>query len=65
MGEFLSESVFFSVALTVGAFCIGAACQKKWKSAIFSPILIGAFLVMLVLWLLDIPVESSPPWLIP
>jgi putative effector of murein hydrolase len=58
MGEFLSESVFFSVALTVGAFCIGAACQKKWKSAIFSPILIGAFLVMLVLWLLDIPVEQ-------
>lgn len=58
MGDFLSESVFFSVALTVGAFCIGAACQKKWKSAIFSPILIGAFLVMLVLWLLDIPVEQ-------
>lgn len=58
MGKFLSESVFFSVALTVGAFCIGAACQKKWKSAIFSPILIGAFLVMLVLWLLDIPVEQ-------
>ena len=58
MGEILSGSGFFAVALTVMAFCIGLACQKKWKKAIFNPIMIGAALVMLTLWALDIPVEQ-------
>lgn len=58
MNEILSSSSFFAVALTVIAFCIGAACQRKWKKAILNPILIGAALVMLTLWALDIPVEQ-------
>ena len=58
MGESLSGSGFFAVALTVMAFCIGLACQKKWKKAVFNPIMIGAALVMLTLWALDIPVEQ-------
>ena len=58
MGEILSGSGFFAVALTVMAFCIGLACQKKWKKAVFNPIMIGAALVMLTLWALDIPVEQ-------
>jgi len=58
MTEFLSESSFFAVALTLAAFCTGAACQRKWKKAILNPILIGAALVMLILWLLDIPVQQ-------
>lgn len=56
--DILSESGFFAVALTVAAFCVGAACQSKWKKAVLNPILIGAALVMLTLWLLDIPVEK-------
>ena len=58
MGEFLAKSSFFGIALTVAAFVIGAACQRKWKKAIFNPILIGAALVMVVLWLTGIPVEQ-------
>lgn len=58
MIEALRESGFFAIALTLGAFCIGAAVQKKWKIAILNPILTGAALVMVVLWLLDIPVEQ-------
>jgi len=58
MGELLSGSGFFCVALTVMAFCAGSACQKKWKKAIFNPIMIGALLVMFTLWILDIPVEQ-------
>ena len=58
MADFISGSSFFAVALTVIAFCVGAACQKKWKKAILNPILIGAALVMLTLFVLDIPVEQ-------
>jgi putative effector of murein hydrolase len=58
MAEFFRESSCFGIALTVAAFCVGAACQKKWKKAVFNPILIGAALVMVVLWVLKIPVEQ-------
>ena len=58
MIELLSGSSFFSIALTVSAFCIGAACQRKWKKAILNPILIGAAIVMITLWLFKIPVEQ-------
>ena len=58
MTQILSESGFFAIALTAVAFCIGAACQNKWKKAILNPILIGAALVMLTLWILDVPVEQ-------
>ena len=58
MTQILSESGFFAIALTAVAFCIGTACQNKWKKAILNPILIGAALVMLTLWILDVPVEQ-------
>lgn len=57
MREFICGSSYFCVALTVGAFCIGSACQKKWKLAILNPILIGAGIVALTLLAFDIPVE--------
>ena len=57
MRELLCNSSFFCVVLTVGCFCIGTVCQKKWKKTIFNPIIIGAALVILVLAAADIPVE--------
>ena len=57
MREMLCNSSFFCIVLTVGCFCIGTVCQKKWKKALFNPIIIGAALVMLVLVAADIPVE--------
>ena len=58
MRELLTESSFFCIVMTIAAFCIGSACQKKWNKAILNPILIGAILVMITLWALDIPVEQ-------
>lgn len=58
MTEMLMDSSFFCIVLTIGAFCLGAACQKKWKLAVLNPILIGAGLVMLALTALDIPVDT-------
>lgn len=55
MIEFLGGSACFCVMLTLVAFAIGAACQKKWKWGVLNPIVIGAVLVILVLKLLDIP----------
>lgn len=57
MTDFLSESSFFCVALTLVAFCVGSECQKRWNFPVFNPIIIASLLVMLVLWLLDIPIE--------
>ena len=58
MGEILSGSGFFCVVLTIGAYYVGWLCQKKWRKAIFNPILIGTILVMLALWALNIPVAQ-------
>lgn len=58
MLETITSNSFFAMALTLIAYLIGVFCQKKGKKAIFNPILIGAVLVMLALWALDIPVEQ-------
>lgn len=58
MAKLLSGSSYFCLALTIGAFYLGTLCQKKWKKAIFNPILLGSALVMLTLWVLDIPVTQ-------
>ena len=42
----LLESIdIFPVLLTLVAFQIGQACQKRWKKPIFNPTLIGMVLV--------------------
>lgn len=56
--EMLTESSYFGVALTIAAFSVGAAIQNRWKKAVLNPILTGAALTMLILSVLDIPVES-------
>ena len=55
MSELLYNSAYFSIALTLLAYAAGAAIQKKFKSPICNPILIGTILVICVLILLDIP----------
>ncbi len=58
MIDLLTSSGFFAIVLTLAAFLIGRFCQEKGKRAVFNPILIGAVLVMLVLWALDVPLEQ-------
>ena len=58
MTDFIRSSSFFCVALTLIAFCAASALQKKWKLAIFNPILLSAAAVIVVLKVLDIPNET-------
>jgi putative effector of murein hydrolase len=58
MHDILVNSSFFCVTLTLVAFCIASACQQKWKFPLLNPIIVASALVMLFLWLLDIPVEQ-------
>lgn len=54
MTDLLTELSLFSLVLTIGAFQIGLWCQKKTKSALCNPILIGAMLVIGILLLTGI-----------
>ena len=58
MLDVLRNNPFFGLALTLVTFCIGTVCQKRYKKPIFNPILISAALVMLTLYVLDVPVEQ-------
>lgn len=58
MRELLLNSTFFGVVLTVGAFALGGWIHKKTGLALLNPLLIGAGVVMLALYLLDMPLES-------
>lgn len=58
MIDLLTSSDFFAIVLTLAVFLVGRFCQEKGKKAVFNPILIGAMLVMLVLWALDVPLEQ-------
>lgn len=57
MTEFFTSSTFFCIVLTLSAFSVGSALQKKTGLTILNPILIGAAIVMIALTLLDIPNE--------
>lgn len=57
MRDLLVNAGFFGVVVTVGAFVIGGWISRKTKLPLCNPILIGAGLVMLALWGLDIPLE--------
>ncbi|MBQ9148962.1 MAG: LrgB family protein [Oscillospiraceae bacterium] len=58
MAEFFSSSSFFFTALTLVAFALASACQKKWKIAVLNPILLSAAVIIVLLKLLDIPNET-------
>lgn len=57
MNEFLTTSLV-SVVLTLLAYQAGALLQKKFKSAVFNPILIGVILVPAFLAAVKIPMED-------
>ena len=55
----LLESIeVFPVILTLAAFQIGRACQKKWKLPIFNPTLLGMVLVILFVLLFGMDPEG-------
>lgn len=55
MRELLGGNLFFSIFLTLGAYCAGLMCQRRWKSALLNPILIGTCIVIFISVLFQIP----------
>ena len=49
MSEFMQNSVFWGVALSFVAYGIGMMLQKKFRLAVFNPLLISVILIMLFL----------------
>lgn len=70
MADFLMELPLFSIVLTFAAFQVGLWCQKKTKSPLFNPILIGAALVIGALLLIGadpntyVAATTSITWLL-
>ena len=57
MTELLSLSIL-PLMLTLLAYQAGAALQKRFRSALFNPILIGVFLVLIFLGATGMPLET-------
>ena len=57
MAEFLMQFSLFPLVLTLLCYQIGLWCQKKWKSPLLNPILIGMVLVIGVLLITKVPNE--------
>lgn len=58
MKDFFQSSVYFGVFLTFLAYGIGTVAKKKWKAAIFNPILIAIILIMAFLLIFQIDYDS-------
>lgn len=58
MSDFLVNSVFFGAFISVAAFMLGTALKKRFKLAIFNPLLIAIILVIILLLVLDIDYDA-------
>lgn len=58
MKEFLQDSVFFGVFISVVTYEIGALIKRKWKVAIFNPLLISIALIIVFLILFDVDYDT-------
>ncbi len=53
MKTFFCNSVFFGVLVSIAAYELGTYLKKKWKLAVFNPLLLAVLVVMGILRLLD------------
>ena len=58
MTDFLTNSVFFGALLTLAGYSLGLFLKKRFRLAVFNPILIGVICVIGVLVTADIPYAS-------
>ena len=58
MKDFLTNSVFFGAVISLVAYEIGILLKKKFKLAIFNPLLIAVICVMVVLILFHIDYDT-------
>lgn len=57
MSELMGDSLFFGVIVSVLAYQAGLWIKRKWKLAVFNPLLISIFLVIAVLLIFDVDYE--------
>lgn len=58
MTEFIESSVFFGAFISLAAYGLGMLLKKKFKMAIFNPLMIAIVCVIGVLLILDIDYET-------
>ena len=58
MNNFFEISVYFGVFITLVTYALGLLLKKKFKIALFNPILISVALIMLFLVIFDIDYEA-------
>jgi len=58
MKELLYNSTYFGVLISIACYELGVVLKKKFKFALFNPLLISVGAVMLLLFLLNVDYES-------
>ena len=58
MNEFLQNSVFFGVFISIVTYEIGVLIKQKWKMAIFNPLLISIALIIIFLLVFHVDYET-------
>lgn len=58
MKEFLSESAYFGVLISLAAYGLGALLRKRFRSPLINPLLISVILTIPALLLLDIDYKN-------
>lgn len=58
MNEFLQDSIFFGVFISIVTYEIGALIKRKWNVAIFNPLLISIALIIVFLILFDVDYDT-------
>lgn len=58
MREFLNNSVYFGVAISIAGYAVGVFLKKKLKWAVLNPLLVSIVLVILTIKLLGVDYES-------
>jgi predicted murein hydrolase (TIGR00659 family) len=58
MKEAIFNNVFFGVVITIAGYAAGAALKKRFKLAVFNPILISAVIVIAVLLIFGVDYDT-------
>lgn len=58
MQEYLVNSIYFGVFLTIFVYQLAVMIQKKWPLPILSPLLVSMLFIMCFLYVTDIPYET-------
>ena len=58
MLDFLTNSLFFGVAVSLAAYEVGSLLKRKFKSPILNPLLISIILVIVVLVVCKVDYQS-------